>query len=360
MARMKAVVVREHGGPEQLVMEERPDPRPGPGEVTIKVEATALNHLDLWVRKGVPGHPYPLPLIPGCDLAGTVAEVGPGVTGVEKGQPAAVSPGLSCGRCKACLQGRDHRCRGYGIFGETRDGGYAEYCVVPAANLLPKPEGLSFAETASIPLATLTAWHMLVERARIQPGEWVLIQAGASGVGSAAVQIARLWGCRVVATAGSPEKRRLAEELGAHHTVDYRERDMVKDLRQIVGRRGVDVVFEHVGGEVFAQSVRSLAWAGRLVTCGCTAGYEVPLNLRHLFFKSLSLLGSTMGSKAELFTIMRHVEAGDLRPVVDRVYPLEEAAEAHRRLEARQALGKVVLQVGAGSQESGVVGRSPE
>ncbi len=341
---MKAVVVHEHGDVDKLVFEERPDPEPRPDEVLVRVRATAMNHLDTWVRRGVPGHAYPLPMIPGCDVAGEVVGRGELVAdSVADGARVAVSPGLSCMRCPACLSGRDQLCRKYGILGETRDGGYAELVAVPAANLLPMPDGMSFEDAASVPLVFLTAWHMLVDRAALRPGETVLVHAAGSGVGSAAIQIARLWGARVIATAGSDAKLAKARELGADETINYTETDFAKEVKRLTDRRGVEVVFEHTGSATFPGSMKSLAWAGRLVTCGATSGHEATVDLRAVFFKSISILGSTMGSKGEMHEIWKHVGAGRLRPVIDRVMPLEQVREAHRHMAERAQFGKIVL-----------------
>ncbi|MBI4868037.1 MAG: zinc-binding dehydrogenase [Candidatus Wallbacteria bacterium] len=340
---MKAVVIRQHGGPEELRFEERPVPEPGPGELLLRVKACSINHLDVWVRKGVPGHKFPLPIVPGCDASGVVEAAGAGVKSVAPGQRVLLAPGLSCGLCAQCHAGKDHLCRGYGIFGETRDGACAEFLVAPAVNAIPIPEELGFEAAAAIPLVFLTAWHMLVERAELRPGEDVLIQAAGSGVSSAAIQIAKLWGARVITTTSTPEKAARARELGADEVIDYRSQDFGEEVRRLTGKRGVDVVIEHVGGVTFETSVRCLARAGRLVTCGATTGAAARLDLRILFFKSISLLGSTMGSRAELFEILRHVASGKLRPVVDRVLPLDEVATAHRLLEERQVFGKVVV-----------------
>ncbi|MBI3890479.1 MAG: zinc-binding dehydrogenase [Candidatus Wallbacteria bacterium] len=340
---MKTVVISEHGSYEQLRFEDRPKPEPGPGQVLLEVKACGINHLDIWVRKGVPGHKFPLPIVPGCDASGVVAQVGPGVGHLAAGQRVLLSPGLSCGLCVQCLSGDDHLCRHYGIFGETRDGACAEWVAVPAANAIPIPGNLSFEEAASISLVFLTAWHMLVARAELRPGEDVLVQAASSGVSSAAIQIAKLWGARVIATSGTPEKLARARALGADEVIDYRQQDFAEEVKRLTGKRGVDVVVEHVGGETFEKSVRCLARAGRLVTCGATTGPAVKLDLRVLFFKSISLLGSTMGSKGELLELLQHFASGKLRPVVDRVLPLAEIATAHRLLEERQVFGKVIV-----------------
>lgn len=339
---MKAIVIREHGGVERLERAEVPDPVPQPDEALVRVRAVALNHLDLWVRRGVPGHKFHLPIIPGAEVAGVVEEVREG-TGWKRGDAVIVAPGYSCGVCIACLSGNDPLCSSAGIFGENRNGGCAEKIAVPIRNLIHKPPSLSFAEAAALPLDMVTAWHMLVARAQLRAGETVLVQAGGSGVGSAGIQIAKLFGATVYTTVGSAEKANRAKQLGADETILYRETDFVAAVRALTNKRGVDVVFEHIGGETFAQSLRCLAKGGRLVTCGATSGGDATINIRLIFFKLLSILGSTMGSLAELHTIMNHVEAGRLRPVVDRVLPIEQIAEAHRVLESREAFGKVVL-----------------
>jgi NADPH:quinone reductase-like Zn-dependent oxidoreductase len=282
-------------------------------------------------------------MIPGSEVAGVVESVDDPRWKV--GDEVIVAPGYSCGLCVACLSGNDPLCRNAGIFGETVSGGAAEKIAVPIRNLIRKPAALSFAEAAAIPLDMLTAWHMLVARAQLRPGETVLVQAGGSGVGSAAIQIAKLWGASVYATAGTAEKAARAKALGADETIVYTEVDFVDEVRRLTSKRGVDIVFEHVGGETFERSLRTLAKGGRLVTCGSTSGGEATINLRLIFFKLLSILGSTMGSLAELHEIMKFVEAGRLGPVVDRVLPLSEVAEGHRILEAREAFGKIVFEV---------------
>ena len=352
---MRAVVIREHGGPDVLRLEDLPDPEPGPGQVRVRVEAVALNHLDLWGRRGLPHLKLRFPFILGSDIAGTVERVGAGVEGVTPGVEVVVNPGVSCGRCRECLSGRDNLCRHYHILGETRDGGYAEYVVVPVANLLPAPRGIGWAERAAIPLVFLTAWQMLTRKAAVQPGEVVLIHAVGSGVGSAALQIAKMHGAMVIATASTEEKLAQARALGADHTIlsagssaglssgeDANERLLAK-VREVTGKRGVDVVLEQTGAATWGASIRAAARGGRIVTCGATSGFDAQTDLRHVFFRQLQILGSTMGPKGDLFTILDHVEAGRLRPVLDRTYPLEEAAMAHQRLEQRSQFGKIVL-----------------
>jgi NADPH:quinone reductase-like Zn-dependent oxidoreductase len=348
---MLAYRVNRHGGPEALEWSTLPDPEPRPGEALVRVHACALNRLDLWVRQGVPGHKFPLPLIPGSEIAGELVAYGDDVwqsaLAVKPGDPVLVAPGLSCGVCPRCLAGEDPLCRHYGILGETRDGGYGELAVVPARNILPRPVGLSAVEAAAIPLTFLTAWHMLEARARLKPLETVLVQAAGSGVGTAAIQIARLLGARtIIATAGSDAKLERAKALGASHTVNYVTGDFVKTVKEITGGAGVDVVVEHVGGEVFEKSLRTLGVGGRLVLCGATAGAEATVNLRAAFFKGLSILGSTMGSLAELKNLLRYFPTGQLRAVVDRTFSLRDAPRAQAALEERTQFGKIVLEVG--------------
>jgi NADPH:quinone reductase-like Zn-dependent oxidoreductase len=341
---MRCVVVREHGSTDVLRFDERPVPAPGPGEVRVRVEACALNHLDTWVRRGVPGHTFPLPLIPGSDVAGVVEALGPGVANANPGDRVAVAPGVSCGVCRACLSGRDQLCPSYGILGETRDGGYAEQIVVPARNLIAIPDTMSFPDAASVSLVFMTAWHMLVARCELRPGEDVLVHAAGSGIGTAAIQIARLFGARrVIAVASTPEKLEKARALGATHGINSRTEDIAAAVKKLTERKGVDVVVEHTGADTWDASMRSVKWAGRIVTCGATSGFEVKLDLRPVFFKSLSILGSTMGGQGELREVWDHVRSGTLRPVVDVVWPLDRVHDAHERIARREQFGKIVL-----------------
>lgn len=340
---MKAIRIHEHGGVDRLVPEDLP-PRPiRSDEARVRIRAAGLNHLDLWVRRGIPGVRFPLPVIPGSDGAGVVAEIGTAATRFAPGDRVAVAPGISCGLCEECLSGRDNLCPDYGILGEDRDGTCAEEIVVPIRNLIPIPASLPFEKAAAIPLVFLTAWQMVVDRASVRPGETVLVLGAGSGVGSAAVQIARLHGARVIAVSGSASKIAKARELGAEEGIDLSRSDLREEVRRITDRRGADVVIEHVGKATWEQSVACLARGGRLVTCGATTGADVSLNLRPIFFKNLSILGSTMGRRSRLFAIFRHVEAGRLLPVVDRVLPLDRISEAHRLLEERGVFGKIIL-----------------
>ncbi|MBI4168392.1 MAG: zinc-binding dehydrogenase [Acidobacteria bacterium] len=340
---MKAVLIRRHGGYEALEVVETPPPVAGPGEVLVRVKAAGMNHLDTWVRRGMPGVALPLPMIPGSDAAGVIAEVGPGVGGLARGDRVFVSPGFSCGRCVACLSGEDPLCKDYGILGEHRNGTDAELIALPAGGVIPLPEGLSFEEGAAFPLVFLTAWHMLVARARVRVGEEVLVHAAGSGVGTAAVQIAKLHGARVLATVGSEDKAVKVRALGADEVINYRKADFQEEARRLTGKRGVDVVVDSVGQETWDGSLRSLAKGGRLVTCGATSGYEGRTDIRHVFFKGLSILGSTMGSRAELLRIARLMGERRLRPVIDRVLPLDRVAEGHRAMAERSLVGKIVL-----------------
>lgn len=324
-------------------MMDLPVPTPTAKEVRVKVKAVALNHLDVWVRKGWPGLKLPLPHVLGSDVAGVIDALGSEVTDLAVGAEVVVNPGLSCGACEKCLAGDDVLCRKYQIIGEDLAGGYAEFVCVPRQNILVKPKRLSFEEAACLPLTFLTASHMLFARAQLKPGETILIHAAGSGVGSAAVQLAKLAGATVIATASSGVKLEKAKALGADHLINYAESDFLEEVKKLTSRRLVDVVFEHVGAATWDKSIACLPKGGRLVTCGATTGHDVKIDLRTLFYKSISLLGSTMGSKSELFKVMELVERGRLSPVLDRVLPLERGAEAHGLLADRKSFGNVVL-----------------
>jgi NADPH:quinone reductase-like Zn-dependent oxidoreductase len=341
---MKAVIFKEHGGPEVLqYTEQAPLPSIKADEILVQVRACALNHLDVWARGGLPGIEIPLPHILGNDIAGVVQEVGQLVTWVRAGDEVMLQPGVSCGHCIDCLRGQDNMCAEYDILGYRRDGGYAELCAAPGVNAIPKPKNLSWEEAAALPLVTVTAWHMLCTRAQVQPGETVLVHAAGSGVGSIAIQIAKLRGARVIATAGSDEKLQKARELGADEVVNYTSADWPKEVRRLTGKAGVDVVFEHTGAETWPGSLQTLRKNGRLVTCGATSGYDARTDLRQVFYRHLSLLGSFMGSKAEMLDAMNFIGRGEIRAVVDRTLPLAEARRAHELMEDRAQFGKLVL-----------------
>jgi NADPH:quinone reductase-like Zn-dependent oxidoreductase len=340
---VKAAIFQQHGGPEVLEYADVPDPRIRANEVLVAVKACALNHLDLFARGGLPGIEIPLPHILGNDIAGVVREVGELVTWVKPGDEVMVQPGVSCGHCQACLTGQDNLCREYDIIGYRRNGGYAELVAVPGVNIVPKPAELSWEEAAALPLVTITAWHMLVTRANVQPGEDVLVHAAGSGVGSIAIQIAKLRGARVITTASSDEKLAKARELGADETINYTRGDWPKEVRRLTNKKGVDVVVEHTGAATWPGSISSLKNNGRLVTCGATSGFDARTDLRQVFYRHLSLLGSFMGSKGELLEALKFVREGKIRAVVDRVLPLSEARQAHELIEDRAQFGKIVL-----------------
>jgi NADPH:quinone reductase-like Zn-dependent oxidoreductase len=340
---MKAVVFRNHGGPEVLEVVELPRPSAGPGEVLLRVKACALNHLDLWARRGLPVS-IPMPHIGGCDVAGVVEETGPGVLHVEPGATVLVAPGQSCGRCRWCGYGEDSLCPEFRIFGFQTQGGFAEYTVAEARHLVPiATEIWSFEEWAAVPLVFLTAWHMLVKRAAVQPGELVLVHAAGSGVGTAAIQIAKLLGATVIATAGSEEKLSKARQLGADYALNYRTEQVVEVIFELTDGEGVDVIVDHVGQALWRESLRCLGKNGRLVTCGATSGFEVQLDLRFVFTRQLVVSGAYMGGRGELLDVLRLVEQRALLPVVDRVYPLDRLAEAQQAMENRQVFGKLVV-----------------
>lgn len=331
---MKAARFHAHGGPEVIRYEDAPDPAVREGWSLVRVRACALNHLDLWQRRGLDRVTIPMPHISGADVAGEVVGTGARVM---------LQPGLSCGECAACQAGLDNRCPRYDVLGYQSAGGYAELVAVPDANLIPIPDHVDFVTAAAFPLTFLTAWHMLVTLARVAPGDTVLVVAAGSGVGQAATQIARHAGARVIATAG-PAKLEAARQLGADDVIDHYAQDITAEVRRLTANRGVDIVVEHVGVATFEKSVKSLARGGRLVTCGATTGFDARLDLRLLFAKQLSVIGSYMGTKAELRAAAPLLFDGTFRPVVDRVLPLSQAADAHRALEAGQAFGKIVLQ----------------
>ena len=342
---MKAVRMHEHGGPEVLRLEEAPPPQPGSHEALVRVRAVALNHIDLWVRRGLPRLRVEFPHTLGADIAGEIAALGSAVSGWQVGDAVMLHPGVSCGHCDVCLAGLDNRCPEYSILGEHVPGGYAEYITVPQENLLRKPPYLSFEEAAAMPLVFLTAWNMLVSNARLRFGEDVLIWGAGSGVGSAGIQIARLFAARVITTASTPWKLERARELGADVGIDYREQNVLEEVRRVTARRGVDVVLDHVGAATWEMSIKALATGGRLTVCGATSGPQTQVDIRYIYARQLTIVGTWVGTKAEMQEIMRLIERRRLAPVVYAVLPLEEAAEAHRIMEESRHFGKIVLQV---------------
>jgi NADPH:quinone reductase-like Zn-dependent oxidoreductase len=342
---VKAVRFHAHGGPDVLRYEDAPNPQPQAGQVLIHVAACALNHLDLWQRRGLDRVQLPMPHISGADVAGTIAALGEDVAGLAVGQRVMLQPGLSCGRCARCLAGQDFLCASYDVLGYQSHGGYAEQVVVPAANVIPIPDHIDFVSAAAFPLTFLTAWHMLHAGGHLTSADTVLVVAAGSGVGQAAVQIAKAARARVIATARGAEKCARALTLGADHVIDSSGEDVPKKVKALTDGRGVDIVIEHVGVATWQSSVRSLRTGGRLVTCGATTGYDATLDLRHLFARQLTFVGSYMGAKSDLLAAADGFFRGWFAPVIDTTFPLADAAAAHERLEAGSQFGKIVLTV---------------
>jgi NADPH:quinone reductase-like Zn-dependent oxidoreductase len=338
---MKAVRIHQFGGPEVLTYEDVPDPQPRKDQVLVRVHACSLNHLDIFVRKGLPG--IKLPRIPGSDVAGEIVEIGEYVTGFKTGQRVLLSPMHYCGHCVKCVAGLQNQCREFTVLGNGVDGGDCELIAAPAANVIPIPDSLDFNQAASVPLVFVTAWHMLVGRAGVRPGQTVLILGASSGVGIAAIQIAKMFHCRVITTAGDEAKLAKGRELGADYGIDHYKQKISEEVRKITNKEGVDIVIEHVGAATWNESVKSLKSGGTLVTCGATTGPQVALDLVHLFARQLTLLGSYMGTMAELHEVLSHVFAGRLKPVLDRTFPLSEIRAAHEYLEESKMFGKIVV-----------------
>jgi 2-desacetyl-2-hydroxyethyl bacteriochlorophyllide A dehydrogenase len=340
---MKCVRIHEHGGPEKLIYEDVPVPKIGAGDVLVSVKATSVNHIDLWARQGLPGVRFHLPMIPGVDAAGIVAEKGDAVSHVRVGDRVVIAQGISCGHCKHCLNGNDNLCKNYILIGEHRDGADAEYLSLPGQNVLPLSEKISFEEAAAAALVFLTAWQMLVDKAQVKPGDDVLVNGASSGIGSAALQIAKLFSARVIATTSTDEKAAKARDLGADEVINYNRQNVLDEIRRLTAKKGVEIVIDHVGKSIWDQNIKSLAKGGRLVTCGVTSGHEAITDLRYVFYKQLKILGSTMGRKGDLITIFNFIEQGKLKPVIDRVMPLKEVQQAHRVVEEGKHFGKIVL-----------------
>jgi NADPH:quinone reductase-like Zn-dependent oxidoreductase len=338
---MKAAIFREFGGPEVLRYEEVPDPTPRKDQVLVRVKACAMNHLDLWVRQGLPG--VNLPHILGSDVAGEIVELGEYVSGLRAGQRVLLAPMHFCGHCEQCVAGRQNLCREFTVLGNGVDGGDCELITAGAANVIPIPENLGFNEAASVPLVFLTAFHMLTGRAGLRPGQTVLVLGANSGVGTAAIQIAKLFNATVIATAGDDRKAQKARELGADHVINHYHQKIGDEARKITNKAGVDIVLEHVGVATWNESMKALKPGGTLVTCGATTGFEAQINLRFLFSRQLAVLGSYMGTMGELHEVLKHVFSGKVKPVVDRTFPLAEVRTAHEYLESSQMFGKVVL-----------------
>ncbi len=342
---MKAVVFRENGGVDKLIYTDMEKPTVSPYEVLVKVHASALNHLDIWVRQGLPGAEIPMPHISGSDVAGEVAEVGMEVKKFKVGDKVLIAPGVRCRKCVYCITNRDSMCDSFKIMGFQVQGGYAEYARAHVDNIIPISQKYSFEEWAAIPLVFVTAWHMLITQGQIKPGENVLIHAAGSGIGSAAVQIARLAGTRVIATARGSEKIEKAKRLGADEVIDYSQENYVEKVKLLTNGKGADVIFEHIGPDTWEKNLQCLAKGGRMVVCGATSGPKITMEIRLLFMRHYSIIGCYMGSKKELLDVLNLVEMGRLKPVIDSIFPLKDAAAAQQRMLNRENFGKIVLKV---------------
>jgi NADPH:quinone reductase-like Zn-dependent oxidoreductase len=343
---VKALAFEKFGGPDVLAVRDVPDPKIGPDEVLVRVKACALNHLDIFVREGIPALKTPLPFWTGCDIAGDVVEVGAAVKDVKTGTRVAVNPNLTCGRCEFCMQGEDSLCVRYGILGEHKPGGMAELVAVRSDNVLPLPAHVSYTDAASFVLTNMTAWRMVVTQAQVKPGQDVLIIGVGGGVSSTAVQIAKLCGARVLVTSSSDAKLDKAKALGADIGINYsKDADWTKPVAEHTGKRGVDVVIENVGAATWKQSIRVLKNGGRLVTCGATTGPIGETLIPLVFWKQLHIIGSTMANRKEFHDVMGQFFAGRLKPIVDEIVPLAEGAAAQQRLGEGKQFGKIVLSV---------------
>jgi NADPH:quinone reductase-like Zn-dependent oxidoreductase len=338
---MKAIRFHEFGGPEVLRYEDVPDPTPRKDQVLVRVRACSLNHLDIWVRKGLPG--VKLPHILGSDIAGEIAEIGEYVTGFKAGQRVLLAPMVFCNHCAKCAAGLHNFCREFAVLGNGVDGGNCELIAVPAVNVIPIPDGLDFNQAASVPLVFLTSWHMLVRRAGIRQGQTVLVLGGGSGVGISAIQIAKLFHARVITTAGDEAKLEKARTLGADFGINHYKQKISEEVRRITNKEGVDIVVEHVGTATWEESMKSLKAGGTIVTCGATTGFDAKFDLRFLFARQLSFMGSYMGTMGDLYDVLGHIFAGRLKPVVDRTFPLKDTRAAHEYMEASQMFGKIVI-----------------
>ncbi len=349
---MQAAVIFENGDVDCITYEDVPEPAVSEGEVLIEVRAAALNHLDIWVRKGRPGLELPVPHILGSDAAGVVLEVSGSWDHVRPGDEVLINPGLSCGQCEFCRRGEQSECLAFGIVGMNRPGTFAEQVTVPAANVFPKPAHLTQEEAAALPLAYLTAWRMLMTRARLQPGETVLIHGIGGGVALAGLQLARLAGARVLVTSSSNEKLMRAREFGADECINYADNPCLGDaIRDLTSGRGVDIAFDTVGAATWPVNFRAVRRGGRIVHCGVTTGAEATVNISHLYWNHVVVMGSTMGSDEEFRQMLAAVSAARMRPVVDSAHPLNRAREATQRMEVGEQFGKIVLVPGGKADE---------
>ncbi len=341
---MRAAFITENGGPEVIKYGELEKPRPKYGEVLVRLSYASLNHVDIWVRRGIGGYKTPFPHVLGADGAGLIEAAGPGVEEVKEGDSVVLYPLIVDRSCRLCVSGREDQCINRKLLGNQAEGTYAEYIAVPAYNAI-RLDGIDEKLAAAIPVTFMTAWHSLVTLAKLRPSETVLVWGASGGLGSAAVQIAKTLGATVIATAGGEEKSRFVEGLGADHVIDYRSADVVRSVMEITNGQGVDVVFENVGASTWVQSIRSLSPTGRLVTPGATTGKDVPLDVRDLYTRQITLMGAYGGTKAELIRVLKLVRAGKLKPFISRVVPLSKASEAHKDMEEGKVTGKVVISI---------------
>ena len=341
---MKALQLVAHGSPGRFELREVPEPPPGPDEVVVQVQSCGLNHLDLWLEEAGLPLPVQLPRTPGGEIAGTVFALGSAMSGWLIGDRVAVQSNLFCGECEFCLRGEESTCVRGEILGVTRDGGFAEHVLVPARALVRLPDAVDFDTSAALTLAGSTAMHMLTNRAQVRPGDWVLVIGGASGVGSAAIQIAKQLGARVISTGSTDAKRQLARQLGAEFVVDSTVATWSAEVRKLTSKRGVDLVIEHVGGDVLLKCFDCLARNGTIVTCGATAGREVSLNLWPIFVKQQRLIGSYGRTRVDMQATLEWAAAGKLKPVIDSIFPLDQVPAAFAKLRSRNVLGKVLIE----------------
>jgi alcohol dehydrogenase len=343
---MKAIVFDKNGGPEVLKYADTPEPKPGPDDVLIRVKASCCNYNDVWARRGLPGMQIIMPHISGSDVSGEVVEVGSEVKTVKAGDEVVVHCGLSCRECYYCTRGEEFFCKDFKIWGFQTgplDGGHGEYCKVPAANVLPKPKHLSHVEAASLPLVLVTVWRMLVSRAKIQAGDFVLVWGAAGGLGVIAVQVCKLYNARAIAVASNDAKLERCRELGAEFVLNRAKQDVFQEVRKITGGKRCDIVFEHTGSETWPISMNCLKWGGTIVVCGATSGFEAKMDIRLLWNKQQNYLGSHLGNKGELIDAMRFVDSGHIRPVIDKVVPLKDLAKAQEMIETNAVAGKIVV-----------------
>jgi NADPH:quinone reductase-like Zn-dependent oxidoreductase len=341
---LKAVRIHAHGGVEQLRYEDAPEPElSAPTDVIVRLKNAALNHVDIWNRLGEAAIPIPMPHILGADGAGIAVEVGSATTNVKPGDPVCLYAFTGCGQCEFCLTGRDFMCLHVVALGQRLEGTYAEYVKLPAENCFPIPEGLSFAEAAAFPLVFITVWRMLITNAKLTPGETILILGIGGGVAGAALQIAKRIGVRVIVTSGNDQKLEQARHCGADHGINYHRSDFAKEVMALTGGRGVDIVLDCVAGESWHKSLAALTRGGRLVTCGATAGGLADTDLSLIFTKHLQIFGSTLGSREEFRQVIQFINAAQIKPIIDRTFPLAEAATAQRRMEEGKQFGKIVL-----------------